>query len=250
MLACGCGGDGDKAAADGDEDGDVEGRYVFNDPAAVTHVGTFDTPRLDPDPASGRVHMVFLLHDGTSERVMYTSEQRGEFDQPALLSQTEGHKSGGGFITIPSADNLIAYWINVTATGGQLRYKTSENGGRTWTMESRWNERNEVRWPRVLGIGSDIVAFFFVHRRDTWDLVHNRNFSDEDEPTLLSIDDTPYNLQGFADGKKVWLAYFVREGMSDGGRLALQMSEDGGKSFAGGFLFDDRIIINLTGFYI
>jgi len=193
--------------------------------------------------------MVFLLHDGNSERVMYTSEDNGEFGQPALLSQTEGRKSGGGFIVSPSRDDLIAYWINVAATGGQLRYKTSDNAGRTWTMESRWNDRNEVRWPHVMEIGEDIVAYFFVQERDAWDLALNRNFSEEDEPTILTISDTPYNLQGFTDGKRVWLAFFVREGMSDGGRIAFLTSTDDGNTFDGGYMFDDRIIVNLTGFF-
>jgi hypothetical protein len=228
---------------------DEEGRYIFDEPSPITQFGTFDTPRLAADPTSGKVHMVFLLHDVSSERVMYTSEDNGEFSQPALLSQTEGRKSGGAFIMSPAHDNLIAYWINVAATAGQLRYKTSDNGGRTWTMESRWNDRNEVRWPCVLKIRDDIVAYFFVQERDTWDLAINRNFSDEDEPTILTIRDTPYNLQGFADNKKVWLAFYVREGMSDGGRIALLTSNDDGNTFDSRYMFDDRIIINLVGFF-
>jgi hypothetical protein len=138
---------------------------------------------------------------------------------------------------------FIAYWVNVPTSGGQLLYKQSDNGGRTFGFEQQWNRRGEVRWPCVLTLGTNVLAYFFVKERDTWELAVNKNFSTDSEPTVDTAQGDPFHLQGVTDGGgKVWLAYFVRVENSDGGRIAWLASNDGGATFTRHYMFDDKVI--------
>ena len=229
--------------------GESLGRYMFDAPEPFTDVGTLDTPRLVM-PHRGEVHLVYLLHDGSSQRIMYSRLEGGEFRPATYLSQREGRKTGGGFLAARSADDLVTYWINVTAAGGQLYYKSSDDGGRTFTLEARWNDRGEARWPCVLPIGNEMVAYFFARSGDDWELLAHRGFGGGDEPTIDVAQGNPFHLQGVTDGsQRVRFAYFVRRPNADGGRIAFLTSEDGGKQFIRRYLFEDRVIPNLTSFF-
>lgn len=223
---------------------------MFDAPEPLTDTGIIDLPRLVKAPGAGAVHLVYLLNEGSSQRIMYTRIENGEFRPATYLSQQEGLKMGGGFLAAPSANKLVTYWINVAATSGQLRFKASDDGGRTFTIEGRWNERSEARWPCVLELGRDTVAFFFVRNRDDWELVANRDRTNEREPTLDVSQGTPFHLQGISDQfQRAWLAYFVRRQNADGGRIAFLTSEDGGNSFERRYLFDDQMIAGWSGFF-
>ncbi len=253
FLLTGCPGRGeDPPSTNGDDGQDTEvlGRYLFDDPVPFTETGTLDTPRLVADNTLNNVHLSFLKHDGTSQRIMYTRIEDGEFRSPSYLSEREGQKRGGGYLSMINTENIIFYWVNVTATGGVLRYKETDNSGRTFNMEARWNERNEARWPCVMRISRDTVAYFFIHYGNDWELVMNRNFSDDDEPTIGTPRGTPFRLQGVTDGNdKVWLAYFERTENSGGGRISFMKSSDEGHNFLTRYLFNDLIIQNLTSFF-
>jgi len=253
LILVGCGGGGSQSGSDveGIEEGtEVLGRYMFDTPLAFTDVGTIDTPRMVADSGLSTIHLTYIMSTGNQQEIMYTRTENGEFRHSTYLSEREGQKRGGGYIFRESPDNLNFYWINVTATGGVLRYKTTSDGGRVFTMEQRWNQRNQPRWPCVLNIGGKTTAFYFLHGGDEWELVKNVNFSEEEEPTLLVADDIPFHLQGLTGGgDKVWLAYFTRDENADGGRIAFFTSKDRGESFNGRFLFDDRIIQNMSSFF-
>lgn len=224
------------------------GRYIFEAPVAFSETASIDLPRL-VRTRNGTVHLVYLVTEGMSGRVWQSRIENGAFRNPGLLSSVEGTKQGGGFLAETSANELVGYYINVGATGGQLYYKSTANNGRSWSMERRWNDRGEARWPCVMGTDGDTVAYFFVRHRDDWELVSNRNFS-EDEPSVDYAQGTPYNLQGLTDGELgVWLAYYVRHQHSDGGRIAFLTSGDGGRSFDRRYLFDDRVIPNIFNFF-
>lgn len=237
------------APANGGDGTERLGRYMFDAPTPFTSVGTIDNPCLVM-PRRGAAHLVYLLHDGSSHKVMYSRLENGEFRQPTFLSQRDGTKPGGGLLAAKSADDLVAYWINVTAAGGQLYYKATDDGGRTFTLEARWNDRGEARWPCVLTIGGDTVAYFFAHSRDEWELLAHRGFGDEEGPTIDTPQGDPFHLQGVTDGAdKVWLAYFVRRPNADGGRIAFLTSEDGGRRFYRRYLFEDRMVQSWSSFF-
>ena len=225
------------------------GRLMFDTPRPFTDVGTIDTSRI-AEVRGGTTHLVYILSDGGSQRIMYSRVENGEFVPPSYLSQDEGSKQGGGFLTARSESDVVAYWVNVPASGGQLMYKETSNGGDSFTLEKQWNNRSEVRWPCALAIGTDLAAYFFVHGRDGWELAANRNFSIESEPTVDTVQGTPFHLQGVTDGvSKVWLAYFARVENADGGRIAFLTSEDGGVSFTRQYLFDDKVIASVWSFF-
>lgn len=225
------------------------GRLMFDVPRAFTDVGTLDTPRITL-VKNGDIHLVYLYHDGTSQKIMYSKMEKGEFTKPSFLSQDEGAKKGGAFITARTESSIVAYWVNVPVTGGQLLYKASENSGKTWTIEKQWNQRGEVRWPCALTVDSDIIAYFLVRTGGSWELVSNKNFSAEKEPLIATVKDTPFHLQGVTDGvKNVWLAYFSRVENSGGGRIVLLTSSDRGETFKEKFLFDNLIIRSEWSFF-
>ena len=233
----------------GTPEAETLGRMMFDTPTPISDVGTVDTPRLLEIPG-GTTHLVYLMHDGVSQRVMYSRMENGEFTKPSQLSQEEGTKTGGAFIAPESESDFIAYWVNLTVTGGRLIYKKSDNGGKTFTFEKQWNKRNEVRWPCVLRVGNEVVAYFFVRTRKGWELAMNRNFSAEDEPTIDSTEASPFHLQGVTDGaRKVWLAYFERQPNADGGRIAFLTSTDGGMKFSRKYLFEDKVIGSIYSFF-
>jgi len=246
-VSGGCKGGSGKTGSSGDTGG--LGRYMFDTPTPFTDVGIVDTPRLSADPALKTVQLAYILNDGNSQKIMYTRTENGEFRPPSYLSQREGQKSGGCYIaSLPGS--LIFYWINVSATGGQLMYKTSGDGGKVFGMEARWNQRNEARWPCVLGTRGGTVAYFFLEYRDGWELASNRNFSPELEQTIDVAQGTPLHLQGVTDGRDlVCLAYFERQENSDGGRIAFLKSIDGGRTFSRSYLFEDRVIRSLMSFF-
>ncbi len=252
VLLLGCPSrDGTPSDDNGEPSGDIgrHGRYLLDAPTPIISVGIIDTPRLVM-LKNGGVHLAYLLHDASSQRVWYSRLEDGEFVNPSLLSQAEGTKRGGGYLAEPSPNELIAYYISVSAAGGQLYYKSSSNGGRTFSLERRWNERNEARWPVVMGIDRETVAYFFVHYRDDWELVANRDFSVENESTLDVAQGIPFHLQGLTDGEhNVWLAYFVRRQNADGGRIAFLTSEDDGSHFIRKYLWDDLMIPNVWSFF-
>ena len=226
------------------------GRYVFDTPTPFTDVGNLDTPRLRSFPGTDRMHLAYLIRDGTSQRVMYTWYENNAWGTTAILSQREGQKRGGGYIDELSPDYLVAYWINVMASGGQLYYKISDDAGRTFSIEARWNELNEARMPCVMKVGNSIDAYFFIHSQDEWNLVVNRNFQTDDEEVVATAQGTPFHLQGITDGRDlVCLAYFTRRDNSDGGRLALVRSTDGGATFDWAYLFEDRVINSISSFF-
>jgi hypothetical protein len=230
------------------ESADV-GRYMFDAPSPFTDPGVLDNPCV-VQTKDGVLHVAYLVHDGMSQRIWYTKLENDRFHAPMLLSQAEGGKRGGSFLAETLPDTLVAFYVNISAIGGQLLYKTTENSGRTWTLERRWNERGEVRWPVVLQVGSDTMAYFCTLYRDSWEVAVNKNFSSENEPTVDVPQGTPYNLQGLTDGTKmVWLAYFVGRSNADGGRLAWLTSQNGGNGFLERYLFDDRIIMNEWNFF-
>jgi hypothetical protein len=220
----------------------VLGRLMFDAPVAFTEVGTLDLPRL-ARLDDGETHLVYLKSEGQNQRVMYTRAEGEGFGPAGALSQDDGRKPGGAFITSRTESSFIAYWANIPTSGGQLMYKQSENSGASFDFEKQWNRRGEVRWPCVLTLGPDVLAYFFVKERDTWELAVNRNFSAESEPTVDTAQGDPYHLQGVTDGaRKVWLAYFVRVENSDGGRIAYLSSDDGGATFTRNYMFDDKVI--------
>ncbi len=246
-FCAGCvdGGEGDQP----DEDEGGLGRYIFDVPTTITDIGTIDTPRMAADSNLRNVHLTYLVNDGGSQRIQYMELERGEITRTSLLSEQEGRKIGGGNLTFLDGD-LVAYWINVKATGGQLRYRTKSGSERNFSRPGRWNERDEARWPTVIKAGNDTVAYFFLHARDEWELAGNRNFTDEKEPTIDIPQGTPFHLQAVSDNRNlVWLAYFERRDNSDGGRLAFLKSEDGGRSFVRRYLFDDLVIRNISSFF-
>lgn len=233
-----------------DQDGDTYGRYIFDVPIAFTSAGNIDTPRLARAGETSNVHLVFLQHDGTSQRIMYSKYDGTSFSEPTSLSQREGQKRGGGYLESFSQDHLIAYWINIPAIGGQLYYKMSDNNARTFTFEARWNERNEARWPCVLNVDGQTNAYFFVHSGNDWELVINQDFQDRDESLVKIANGTPFHLQGLTgEDELVCLAYFVRSDNSDTGRIAYLRSTDGGKIFDWWYMFDDMLIQNISSFF-
>jgi len=247
MVTAGCGGrDARRDAVPADS----LGGYNFTDPFPFTPTGRLDTPRMASEPEDGTVHVVYLRNESGIQTVMYSRMEEGTFIQPGSLSQHPGHKQGGGFVSSFETDHVMAYWINVPATAGQLKYIESDDGGDVFNRESRLNERNEARWPCVLEIGSDVVSYFFIKSHDTYELVVNRNFSGEDEPTIDTPQGNPFHLQGFTDGdQRVWLAYFVKQQNANEGRIALLSSEDRGVTFERRNLFNDALIENPRGWF-
>jgi hypothetical protein len=224
------------------------GRLMFDTPVAFTDVGTIDLPRLI-QPQNGQVQLVYLLMDGQSQRIMFMSASDGVFGKASYLSEDEGSKPAGAFLTSLTPDDFLAYWVNIPVTGGQLLFKESSNSGKTFTMERQWNNRNEVRWPCVLPSGKDIDAFFFVHSTEKWELAINKNYSSDPEQTIDVAEGTPFHLQGVADGgKNIWLAYFVRVEKSDGGKIAMVTSQDSGATFSRTYLFADKVIPSVWSF--
>jgi hypothetical protein len=225
------------------------GRLMFDTPVSITDPGIVDVPRMIQAP-NGNIQLVYMLTDGQSQRIMHMKSTSGQFQKPAFLSQDEGRKEGGAFLTSRTQDDFLAYWINVSVTGGQLLYKESEDSGQTFTMEKQWNERSEVRWPCVIVTASDTLAYFFVHASDKWELAANRNFSPDKEPTVDIVEGTPFRLQGLTDGaKNVWLAYFTRAEKSEGGKIAFLTSLDGGVTFDRQYLFDSKVIPSISSFF-
>lgn len=252
MFLTACPGTRTDDAPPDSEDAETEnlGRYIFDVPTAFTEVGNLDTPRVTSYPGSDKVHLAYLLHDGTSQRIFYSRCEDGSFVTTASLSQREGQKRGGGYIDALGPEYLIAYWINVAATGGQLFFKVSEDAGRTFTIEARWNERNEARLPCAMNVGGVVNAYFFIHSHEDWELVVNRDFQTENETTIAVAQGTPFHLQGITNGDDlVALAYFIRRDNSDSGRIAFVRSLDGGASFDWAYLFDDRLINNISSFF-
>jgi hypothetical protein len=224
------------------------GRLMFDTPTPVSQPGMVDIPRI-ASVRNGTTHLVFLQSDAGSQRVMYSSMDNGEFKAPSFLSQDEGTKQGGAFIASRNESEFIAYWVNVPASGGQLLYKESDDGGTTFSMEQQWNNRGEVRWPCALATGPDITSYFFVRTQNTWELVANKNFSTESEPTIDTVRGNPFTLRGATDGSsKTWLTYFERVERSEGGRIAFLTSTDSGATFTRRYLFEDRVINNTFNF--
>ncbi len=225
------------------------GRYAFSEPVAIGEPGIIDAPNLLSADGITKVHCTYLLNDGGSQRIQYVVFENSIPGNPSLLSEQEGRKIGGGNLAMVSGD-LIAYWINVKATGGQLRYRVLARGERNFTRPSRWNHRNEARWPVVVEAGGATTAYFFLHALNDWELVSNRAFSDESELTIDIPDGPPLNLQAVSDGRDlVWLAYYQRRENSDEGRIAFLKSVDGGRSFVKSYMFNDQIIRNLSGYF-
>lgn len=225
------------------------GRLMFDAPVAFGDPGTISIPRVVQAPG-GDTHLIFVDGDGSSQKVMYTRVEQGEFKPPSSLSQDLGIKQGGAFITPRSESDFVAYWVNVPVTPGQLLYKESENGGQTFSMEKQWNNRDEVRWPCAVELGTDFIGYWFVITSTGSELVSNRNFSDQNEPTIDTAQGIPFRLQAVTDGlKKVRLAYFERQEKSNGGRIAWLASDDGGTTFTRQYLFNDRVISSQLNFF-
>ncbi|MFH1676970.1 MAG: hypothetical protein ABIC40_08080 [bacterium] len=226
------------------------GRYAYDVPTPFTDVGTLDMPRM-VRTSSGDVQLVYIVNSQGSHRVMYTRLEKGQFRQPSILSQEEGRKLGGGYLASGAGNNFIAYWINVEPTGGQLRYKESSNGGKSFTLESKWNRLKEIRWPLMIPVGDRMIGYYFTEDREGWKMVVGATpGSGENEPVVDIVQGTPFNLQGVTDSRNmVRLMYFTRVESSDGRRLAFLSSDDGGATFSRKYLFDDRVIPNRSSFF-
>ncbi|HEX9743843.1 MAG TPA: sialidase family protein [bacterium] len=224
------------------------GRYMFDTPTAFGEVGTIDLPRIAQYPG-GAIHLVYLSTSGSNQQVKYTRWENDQFRPSTLLSTRTGRKPGAGFISALSKDGMVAYWINEDATGGQLLYRASSDGGRTTSLEKRLNERSQARWPIFLNVKGEDWAFFFVRTSDGWDLVVNRNYTFENEPVVDSTDSNPYNLQGAVDRDNVIIMWFERRENANGGRIVIVRSTDGGNTWERNYFLDGDVIPNQFNFF-
>lgn len=223
--------------------------YVFGTVETFTDPGMIDLPCLVADAHLRTMHLTYLFNDGGSQRIQYMMFQNGEIAKSSLLSEHEGTKAGGGHLA-PLPGRLVAYWVNIKATGGTLWYRIKSGNDDNFTRPEQWNRRNEARWPVVLDDNGRTNAFFFIHPRSDWELVGNYNFSAEDEQTLDVPQGNPFHLQGVSGEKGLnCLAYFERESDTDSGRIAFLRSTDSGRSFLRKYLFDDLKITNLSSFF-
>jgi len=225
------------------------GNFVFEAAQPITDTGIIDNPCIVADPRLRTMHLTYLYNDMGSQRIQYIRFDNGEIASSSLLSEQEGTKAGGGRLAMLPG-RVVAYWINIKATGGQLRYRIKPDSDANFTRPAKWNQRNEARWPVILDVTDQTHAYFFIHPRNDWELVGNYDFSEEDEPTLDVPQGSPFHLQGVTDSRGlVCLAYFERESNNDYGRIAFLKSKNGGESFLRKYLFDDLRITNLTSFF-